>query len=198
MAQIIAHGDWGGVVSHGTDAGLMVQFFNEAVYMEGKSAAEGKPIYENQDFVHIVTAGGKSDIKRRVIMEDGPNQPSDPERFPKQWSAYKRQTEQAQEGIPLETVGFLPKAEVLMFKASNVHTVEQLANIPDSAQHNFSMGFRRYRDTAIQYLKNVEGNKDTVALTAKLEAQQAKIELLEKMMAEQKNATPELALTKGK
>ena len=139
---------------YGDDRKLIVTFSKEPVHMTFKSEMEGKPVYEDHDFITIITPGGKSDVKRPVKSVSDERGPSDNERFPRQWAAYQNQQAEVHDGQPLEMWAPLGKAHVMTLKAARIYTVEQLSQLPDTALQNIPiMDARKYRDMAIKYLE---------------------------------------------
>src|SRR5215471_720537 len=95
----------GEMATYGDDKGLLVEFFMEAVYQEAESVKIGRAVYKEEPFISIITPGAKSDVKRRVKEtpeQAGMGVPTDPERFPRQWAAFKANQEQVADGLPLE------------------------------------------------------------------------------------------------
>src|SRR5262245_10732606 len=82
------------------DKKLFVQFFMIAKKNEGKSALEGRPIFDEVPMVKIITPGSKD------VMVNKANETYQA-RFPLQWERFKKRLEQSQEGTPLEEVPFL-------------------------------------------------------------------------------------------
>lgn len=163
---------------YGDDRSLMVNFTTEAIHQPALSLKEGRPIYKDVVYVHIVYPGGKSDFKGVAQMVEHDGIPPDPERFPRAWARFQNQQTEAVDGFPLEQWPAMPKAEILMFKAQGVQSVEQLGAIPDSALHQFGMNGRRYRDTAIAYLKNAKDGKEVSRLSAENSQLRADLEAL--------------------
>lgn len=157
-------------VSHGSDASLIVEFVMEPVFMEAKSTGAGRKIYEDRPYIHIRFPGDKTREIFRPIQED------DKDRFHRQWAAFERQNVQSHTGTPIEQYPPLSKAQVLELKAINVHTVEQLANIPDSAGHTVGMGFRELRSTAQKWLENANGGAAVTSMQAEIERLKADLE----------------------
>ncbi|WP_186260016.1 chromosome partitioning protein ParA [Burkholderia gladioli] len=155
-------------VSHGDDSGLFVEFSLEPIHQEAESEKQGRPIYKDVAHIRIHFAGDRTKmIFRPVKMQDDQQGPSDPRRFPRQWAAFQEQRSQVQEGTPLEHWPPLSRSEVMSMKAMHIHTVEQLAAMADS---NLSwLGARELREKAIAWLKNAEGGKEVVRLTAENE-----------------------------
>lgn len=169
------------IVQHGNDRGLFVEFSKEPRLMTFKSQQAGRPIYEDRDFISITYAGGKSVNKREVKLEQGNNgEPSDPERFPRQWEAFRRQAEQAQTGTPLEVVPWMTKSQVFELKAQKIYTVEALANVPDSAL-NISGG-RGLRDKAQKYLSAADDGAAFSILEAKNKDLETDLEMLKEQV----------------
>lgn len=122
------------LASHGDDAGLFAEFRTEAVQNLAKTRTEGRPIFEDVPFITIHFPGDKTKkIDRPVRMEDENDVPSDPHRFPKQWAKFKAQEEQTGDGLPIQQWPPLSKSQALELKAMGVHTVEHLAELPDTA-----------------------------------------------------------------
>lgn len=174
-------------VSHGNDMSLIVEFSMEPIFQEFKSLKEGRDIWEDVPHVHIMFPGDKTREQKRPVRmtsaESG-GAPPDPERWPRQWEAFQRQAQQPQSGTPLEHYAPLSKSQVRELKAANVHTVEQLANIPDTATHSLGMGGRELRDTAQRWLEMAANGAPAVELTATVKRQDDEIQMLKAQIAE--------------
>lgn len=168
------------------DRKLFVQFFAQAVQNEDKSVVEGRPIFDEQDCVRIITPGSR-DVMVTLATPDYQR------RFPRQWAQYKQSQEQTLEGTPLDQVPFLSVAQIAELKAVQCHTLEQLAGLSDTAL-NRMMGLSRLRDRAQVYLAASKDAAPLVQMQAELEARDGKIALLESQIAElQKLLTPKTA-----
>jgi hypothetical protein len=166
------------VASHGSDKMLHVRFFIENVYQEFRSKQEGRAIYEPVTKVHIYSPGAKSDIIKTVQMEDEPNMPSHPNRFPRQWAQFKAQQEQIPDGVPLEMCKFLPGYRVMELKAQKIHTAEQYAAVPDNILQSLGMGALRERDLCKAYLSEDVKVAELSAALAEKDAMKSDIEAL--------------------
>ena len=185
IRDLVPAGSHVSIASHGTDKGLIAEFYNEAVEQVFESEKQGRKIFKDVPHVHIFAPGNKSDIRRPVKLEDDERSPSDPNRFPRQWNAFLNSQEQAQDGMPLEQWAQLSKAEVLEWKACKFHTVEQIAAMPDTAAHNAPMNFRTVRDKAKAWLATASGDQ---AVVSRLEAEnnvlKADLEMMKNQIAE--------------
>jgi hypothetical protein len=182
--------------THGTDRELIVSFMMQPVHMEFKSGLEGRPIYEDQPHIEIRFPGDtKRVIVRPVKMVSDPLSPSDPERFPVAWERFKAQQEPAHNGTPLEEWPQIRKAQVFELKALHIHTVEQLASVPDSTLHNVGMGGRELRDKAKAWLDRAADGAGLSQVMSRLAALEAENEALKMRVgaAPEASATPAAA-----
>lgn len=179
-AQIhFSHGQTVAMASHGDDAGLFVEFRTEAVQNHAKSRDEGRAIFEDTPFITIMFPGDKTKrVDRPVKLEDDVDGPSDLTRFPKQWARFQAQEEQAGDGLPVQQWNPLSKSQALELKAMGIHTVEQLAALPDTALN--WLGARELRTQAQAWLDKAGAH----AAEARLAAENT--QLREQMAAMQK------------
>jgi hypothetical protein len=117
-------------VSYGDDNGLFVVFDNEAVPDKERSVSEGRPCFKNREVVTIHIAGGDT-VHRPVKYNSTAIEPSDMERFPKQWQAFKNKEVQVKDGTPIEEWAPISKSLAMELKAMNIFTVEDLVTLPD-------------------------------------------------------------------
>lgn len=168
-------------VSYGNDSGLHVVFDVEAIPDPERSLSEGRPCFKEIEVVTIHIAGG--DIRHRpVIYESTPHQPSDLERFPKQWAAFKNKAVQANEGTPLEEWPPLSKSMVHELKAMNIFTVEALANLPDGKLT--WMGARDLQQKAKLYIDSAKSDAPLLAMKEENDKLKRDIEALKNSFAE--------------
>lgn len=153
------------MASHGDDAGLFAEFRMEAVQNHAKSRAEARAVFEEVPFITILFPGDKTKkVDRPVKLEDDVDGPSDLTRFPRQWARFQAQEKQAADGLPVEQWSPLSKSQALELKAMNVHTVEQLAALPDTALT--WLGARDLKAQAQTWLDKAEAHAVEARLTA--------------------------------
>jgi hypothetical protein len=167
---------------YGDDLKLMAEFFTEPVQQMAESKAAGRPIFKDVPHIRIRYPGDPTRETIRPVRTD-PNRsrpyPPDPERFPRQWAAFQARQVQPLEGTPLEQWPPLSRSQVLELKAVHVHTVEQLAGVPDSAMHNLGMGGRSLRAQAQAWLADAKDGAATAALAAENEQLKERLAALE-------------------
>lgn len=146
------HGD---AVKHGN----LVYFYDHAK-QDGKASKEkGHPVYKNVVFIHISTPGDNLLTIERPLREE------DKEKYPREWRAYQNKNTKAVEGMPLEEWPQMNRLRVLELKALNIHTVEQLAQVPDGHASKI-MGFYELKKQAAAFLSfaadaaNIEKTKE--------------------------------------
>lgn len=179
-------------VQHGDDNGLYVEFSMEAVQNEEKSQAEGRPIFEEKEYITIRIAGDTKTVRKRPVQLDYQgNQPPDNERWPRQYQAFKNQQKQVMEGTPLEQWTLMNKADVMSIKGLNIYTVEQLSGLGDNALT--WLGARTWRDKAKSWLEEAQKGAGVAKLQAENDQLKLQMEALQNQMAALLDAKPELA-----
>ncbi len=145
------------------DARLFVRFYNKAVLNEEKSVAANRAIHEDKVFINIKIPGDKNNDVNRVAY------PEDFQRFPMHWERFRKGQEQVI-GTPLNVLPFLTEAMLLDYTASNVRTVEQLANLSDVNCQKL-MGSVTHKQDAQRWLDSL---KSSDTLRAEFEKKLAK------------------------
>lgn len=154
---------------------------------EFKSTEAGRPIYE--DKLHIVKIPADQFLKI-----DRPIKEAEARReYPAEWAAWERSQETKPLGISIDFAHFLTESQKLEFKAMQILTIEQLAELPDSYQG--IMGMRTYRQKAQVFLAS---GKDA-ELVSKIKAEAAsEINALKAQMEELRAMLEEATKPKGK
>lgn len=165
--------------------GALIEFYRDAVQNNFKSAQEGRPIFDEKDFVRIQTPGDTRTVIHRVASEQ------DKQRFPKSWQAYQRGVEMAQEGTPLEEWNLASRSQVKELKHIGIATVESLASVSDSNLQKMGPGYTQLRKRAQQYLDSSQDDAKATAIARELEAANERIRLLEEANAALKASATE-------
>jgi hypothetical protein len=172
-------------VTYGDDAGLLVQFYMEAVRQGAESREKGREIYKDVPFIQIQFPGDRNRLVQRPADLTGKRGGiPDPERFPRQWQAFQNQQEVVHEGTPIEEWGPISRSLALSYKSLNIHTVEQLATVSDSVIQNLGHGGRQMRDKAISWLKATEGDAELLKLQEENETLRNDVAMLKEQMKE--------------
>lgn len=137
--------------------GEIVTFYRGRQYMDDQvrkdAIAEGRmkeedPDYREMDFVRIKYPGNPYlQPDRPVVMEQIGDEKSDPERWPRQWAAYKSNDGPAV-GTPLDVLTALTEGDVRHLDGLSIRNVETLEGMTDGHVISLGMGMRRYRQIA--------------------------------------------------
>lgn len=139
-----------------SENGALVQFVRDAVQNRYKSSQEGRPVYDDVDFVRIQTPGDtRTSVYRRATDNDK-------QRFPKAWAAYQEGLEAPDEGTPLKLWPQVTASQVRELTHVHVRTVESLASLSDSSVQHLGPGYSQLRQQARYYL---DAAKDNAAST---------------------------------
>lgn len=194
-AQIVKQGN-NYHVKHGDDNGLYVEFFMEPVKNEEKSTIEGRPIYEDKEYITIRIIGDTKTVRTRPVKFDWDGgTPPDTERWPRQYQQFKASQTQTVEGTPINEWAMITRSDARSFKDMGIHTVEQLASLGDNNLTWF--GARKMKELAIAYLaqaKNGSGitklQSENDQLKIELETLKAQIKSLTELAPEKKRGRP--------
>lgn len=159
------------------DERLRVQFSTFPQINEDKSAQEGRPIFDEKEYITIMVPGERDVVHRAVWAKDL-------QRFPLQYQAFKnKQNQDTASGTPLKMVTWLTPGQVKELEFFNCHTVEQLANMADSAASKF-MAIQRLKTLAKDYLKAAKEAAPLTAMRDELDKRDSQIAALQNQMAE--------------
>ena len=158
------------------DKRLFVQFFKDAVKNEIKSKEAGRPIFDEHDFVRVITPGSRDTVITRVA--DGSDYAL---RFHAQWARYKAGQNQDVSGTPLSQLPWMSVGQVAEFAAVGCRTVEQLVGMPDNLSQKF-MGHHQLKQRAQVYLDAAKEAAPALKLQAELEKRDLEIAELRTMI----------------
>src|SRR6185436_16806313 len=176
-----------GVAVFGKDEGLLVKFFKHPEISRFQSTERGVPIYNDVVMIEVINPGEKEPVRVLKTREHE-------FRFPKQWEAFcKGQSQEVQSGTPLDHLFPNEPGTVLTLRASNIFTVQQLANLHDTAINNLQFG-RTLVDRAKAYLGTAEGGAQFHQMEKTIADQARALEDMKTQMAamqEQMKAAPQ-------
>ena len=117
------------------DARLHVTFYKRALEIKDETAAQGRPIFKEYDFVKILVPGDALNEIDTIARE------GHKERFPRQWAAYvnKVGTEEGFIGTPLSQWPLISISQAEELKGIKFHTVESIAHSSDAQLQKIGM-----------------------------------------------------------
>lgn len=163
---------------------MYVFFYDKAVKSAAKSLEAGRPIFVNKIMVKKMPSGDS-----RLVIDDYAR-PTDFDEYPTEFARYQQKKENRPDGTPLAAWPVLNDLQQAEFRALNIFTVEQFANLPDEAANRI-MGFNELRKKARAFVLAQEAGEKLVAMeeqakaAAAKEAEQARViaELTERLAA---------------
>ena len=169
------------IAKYGDDSGLYVEFTVEAVEDKAESVKQGRTIFKDKEYITINIIGDKNTVRKRPVKLVGDNHSAaDPERWPRQWQAFKNQQVQTQEGTPITEWPMITKSDAASFKAMNIHTVDALANL---GENNLNwMGARSMRDKARAWIEQAKSGQGISQLQDENDKLRSDIEALKNQM----------------
>lgn len=179
------------------DDALTVVFYRSAVKNEHMSNEHGRPIYDDVDYVKIITPGDQFTIIDQPVNE------VHKARFPRQWNQFLQsgQSGYTMNGTPLSEWTQLSPAQVRMLNGYNFFTVENIAHASDQQINNIGMagGMSAYalRDLAKAYLSRASENAADSRMVAALQERddviatmKGQLEMMQAQMREMQEKRP--------
>lgn len=154
---------------HDSDKTLFVQFNMEPHQSQAKSAAEGRPIFEEREYIMIMVPGDKDSIVHRPASD------MDRARFAERYERWKRKVgDQSAIGTPLKIVPWLTSSQVKELEYFNVYTLEALASLSDTHAQKF-MGINALRQAAKDAVQAAKDAAPLTAIRAELDAKDSEL-----------------------
>ena len=165
---------------------LLVQFFMDAVQNETKTIEEGRPIFEDREFIKKMIPGDATcNVIREVTKRDTLE-------FADEYKAFKAGLDAPLEGTPLTTIPFITKGQCLEMAAVGVKTAEQLRDLSDANGQKF-MGFFGLRRKVVAYLESAEKAAPAQKMQAELGKRDEEIATLKKALEDQGKRIQEIS-----
>lgn len=148
--------------------GKMHVFFHPVqVKSNYKSVLQKRPIFVEKVFITKLVPGDQS------LKIDRPMRESDMEEYPVEWARFEQKRDNKVEGTPIEAWQILSDTQKAEFRAMNVFTVDQFANLPDSTGNKI-MGFNDLRAKAKAFIAASKDSEMLDTVRAETDAKLAK------------------------
>ena len=165
------------------ETGIIPEFSIRAVQNMFKSNEEGRPIYDEIEWINIRVAGDRNMEVSRKVNE------TDKIRFAAYYTAFQAGEKMSVSGTPLEHWPAISRGQVAELKHLNIATVEALAQISDQGIANIGMGGREMVVKAQAYLEAAKTTAIPQHLAAENERMKNDMEMLKRQIAEMGAAT---------
>lgn len=161
-----------------------IKFFHNPVQNKDKTSKEGRPIFDNVEFVEIAYPG-KTDVVVRKVREE------DKQLYAAHYAQFKNEEEQIGQGTPLALFPLLTPAEVQEARYFKCYTIEHLAELKDGP-------LSVYAKKAQEYLKATKNAAKYTQLEAENAKMKTEIESLKAHVDELKSVVNKLSASKKK
>lgn len=156
------------------------EFYMRAVQNNFRSEREGRAVFDNLEYVKIITPGDKRSIPDVAVKDEHRA------RWPRQYAAFKEGLTEVADGTPLESWPPISANPALIaeLKAANIRTVEALAGLSDALLVAVGMGGREWRGKAQTWLRQAADGAPLAEAQARLEAQAAELAVRDRQIAD--------------
>ena len=169
----------------------LIQFFTDAVQNEEKTLKEGRPIFDDVEFLKKMIPGDATCNFIRVVEE------SDRKLFPREYAAFKAGQEAPIDGTPLTAIPFISKGQCMELAAQGIRSAEQLRDLSDSLGQKL-MGFHGLQRKVIAYLDKAAKDAPAQQVQAELQKRDQEITELRQALAEQARQIQEITKARAK
>jgi hypothetical protein len=168
--------------------GKMAVFFHTVQRQNNfKTIAEKRPIFEEKVFLKKLVPGDST------LVVDRPMRETDIEEYPVEWARFQQKKEQRVAGTPIDAWAILSDTQKAEFKALHVYTIDQFAQLADSAGNKI-MGFNDLRDKAKAFIAAAQDSQMFDKIRAETDA---KLAQQEEEMAQLRALVNELSAKKA-
>lgn len=164
----------------------MVEFFIQAVENSFLSEKEGRPIFEDKEFIRIITPGDKHSVVEERVK------PQHKEMYKREYEAFQANEVLSPVGTPLKEWAPMTPAMVANLRVLNILTVEQLAEVGDGFLDNIGMGARSLREKARIWLKQADDGAEVSRLMQENRTMKEQMEVMQKTIADMSAAVARL------
>jgi hypothetical protein len=164
---------------------LHIEFKNVAVENRAKSLKEGRPIFDQQEQVHIKFVG---DTRKELVAPAHEKCIRDPaanlwvsyaQLYHRHYDAFKSGEAAIGDGTPISELSFLTEARRAELRALHIHTAESLAELEGPNLSRLGMFGRELKEQAKTYIERAKETALESRLSAENVALKSRLEVLE-------------------
>lgn len=177
-------------MADGTRPMIHVEFLMLAVEDPKASREQGRPIYNEQETVHIRWVGdNKRDFyapahEKFQFDRDNGRYITYAERYPDHYKAFKDKTDQSGlNGTPLSELPFLSEAKRAELRALNIYTAENLAALEGGTLQKLGIGGRDLKNQAAAWIDKAAEAATRAAANAENDALRQQIAEMQAQLA---------------
>lgn len=159
-------------VQEETSAGIFPRFYMETVQNNFKSNEAGRAIFDEVEYVEITYAGDRNSKRIQKVTD------VDRRRWAKMYQQFKQGLEPALSGTAIEQWPMISRAKAEEMKHMNIHTVEALAELNDSAIQQMGFGYRKLVEQAKAFLAVANETADVTKIVEENNKLKERVEML--------------------
>lgn len=160
------------------DQSVYVKFYMRPVLNEAKSNEEGRPIYDDREYVEIRTPGQQNNVVQRPVTD------MDRQRFSRPYALFKAGESEQIVGTPLVEVPWITRSQVEELAHMRIRTLEGLANVSDGVCSQYA-GMYKLKQRAQQAIADAKESAPFQKLQAENDEMKSKLASLEQVVREQ-------------
>ena len=177
------------------EMGHVIPRFYEITTKTEQIDENGLPVFRTQEYVELLIAGDKGNAPTKRVNQAVKDQFHEQYAF---WKAKRTNPDMVGDGIPLSLWPVLPAEMVKALEYINVFTVQQLANLNDTAiSKPGAIGLRDMREKARAFVESAKSMAPIAALEKENSDLRKRLDLLQTQMNQVLERAPELADKNG-
>lgn len=183
------------------------RFFTRPVENPIETRKQGRPIFEDREFVEVKFAGNRQTVlvapahekfKQRKLGNGDTEWITYAQEYQPIYERFKAGLSEQGSGTPLSELPFLTEAKRSELKALNIKSAEALAALDGGPLKMLGMGGRELKNQAQAYLDNATGSADVTRLAAENAAFKTRMEEMQREMEELRAAQVPKSSSKAK
>lgn len=160
------------------DKNVYVKFYIKPVQNEAKSAEEGRPIFDDREYIEIRTPGQQNNVVQRPVSD------MDRKRFHRAYQLFKAGEVEQVVGTPLMEMPWITRSQVEELVHLRIRTVEALAELGDDVCSRFA-GLYKLKQTAQRYVQHAKNNAPLIKFQEQLDELKNQCETYQRTIEEQ-------------
>lgn len=158
--------------------GLIVRFELVAEMDEKASAAEGRPVFSDFEYIEIRSPNDPLSIVHRRVEN------RDRQTYPQAYKRWKEGSAEALTGTPLKEWAPIAKSQAELLAFRGIRTVEQFVDVSDDGCHQLGHGFLTLRQKAQAWLLKANDASAVTKMAAEMQSKDSEIRALRQQIAD--------------
>lgn len=158
--------------------GMIIRFELVAEMDEAKTDAEGRPHFNDVEFIEIKSPNDPLSVVHRKVED------RDRKMYPQAYRAWKEGAADPVSGTPLKEWAPIAKSQCEYLGFRGIRTVEQFADVSDDGVHQMGHGYLTLRSKAIAWLAKAKDASQVTKMAAELQQRDVQIQSLQRQLSE--------------